>query len=245
MLSRNSKNQINNLAIILTDNGRARAYLSELAKAKLLPSAAIVVESPEIIDKPQERFFSNYFDNTTPIKEKLRSLEISYEAFSVESINELSVVEYTLSLKQELIVFAGSAGSILSSKYFRNDKKLIHVHPGKLPEYRGSTPMYYSLLNENNITMSAFLMSEQLDGGNVIFEESFTDITDKRKIDTELDPYFRAVVLAKALERYLDNGCLASQNNSDVDEEKFYIIHPILKHLAILASNDNSGNQKQ
>ncbi|WP_310618948.1 formyltransferase family protein [Flexibacterium corallicola] len=57
--------------------------------------------------------------------------------------------------------------------------KLINLHPGKLPQFRGPDPVFHAInAGERNFTMSLHRISEQIDRGEVLAE---TVVTPKRK----------------------------------------------------------------
>lgn len=53
-------------------------------------------------------------------------------------------------------------------------------------------------------------------------------------IDYIYEPYIRSRVLIKAIEQYLEKGELTSVGQTPEGAETYYIIHPLLKHLAIM-----------
>ena len=58
---------------------------------------------------------------------------------------------------------AGSAINLstvlLKEKILDTGKKFLHIHGGYLPDYKGSTTNYYSLINENTIGASAIFLT--------------------------------------------------------------------------------------
>ncbi len=56
---------------------------------------------------------------------------------------------------------------ILSAKY-----GTINLHGGKLPEYRGGSPMNWQIINNEKImTICCIKMNEEIDGGNILCEK--------------------------------------------------------------------------
>lgn len=228
------KNNLDNVCLFVSDNGRARAYLDLLTREGLYPSLAINLVTPNITKAPTILEGNNLFDNTTPIIDALKKHEITTITIETDSINNGDVIKKVNELNQNIIIFAGPAGGILSPDFFITGKKFLHAHPGKLPEYRGSTPMYYSLVNENNITVSALFLNEKIDQGEFIQSKTFTDIENKELIDTVYDPYFRAIVIRDIIKQYADKNSIQSKPQKMSTGETYYVIHPLLKHIAIL-----------
>jgi len=106
------------------------------------------------------------------------------------------------------------------------------MHPGFVPDYKGSTCFYYSILNNNTISVSAIFMNEQIDGGEIILQNTYDKIPEG-DIDSFVDPYLRAQTLKDVLLKYKKEGKLES--TKQIGEGKtYYVIHPVLKHIAIL-----------
>jgi methionyl-tRNA formyltransferase len=202
---------------------RTRAYLLALRDNDLLPSALILFERPETTGK-------------FGITELARSVGIKVVALTAEDINEPPVVAAVTSLAQPYLIFSGPAGAILRKQLFATGKKFIHVHPGRLPEFRGSTTIYYSLLAENKIEATALLLNEVIDAGPVIGRATFVPPLDRRTIDGEYDAEMRASLLVSVMHKFAQRGCFDEIKQQSGAGETFYIIHPVLKHLAILAS---------
>ena len=67
------------------------------------------------------------------------------------------------------------------------------------PQYRGSTTLYYSLLEQNKVAASAIIINEGIDTGDIICIKEFDFNFDPKLIDLIFDPLLRAVVLIYAL----------------------------------------------
>ena len=86
-----------------------------------------------------------------------------YKEFNFVDINNAELREYVKKITCDYIVFTG--GGILKDKILDAGKKFIHIHPGIVPEYRGSTCFYYSIINEKKVGVTAFIMDKTLDNG--------------------------------------------------------------------------------
>jgi methionyl-tRNA formyltransferase len=223
------------VALLISENGRARAYIDLLIKAGLQPSKAIVVESPQLVQAPVEPNYTDLFDNVSSVKDVLIEAGIEISIVTAKHINDSEVVSKVRELKQSIVIFAGPSGSLLRKPYFYMGKQFLHVHPGKLPDYRGSTPMYYSLLNEGNITATAFIMAEAIDAGEILLEKTFPPPENKLDIDLIFDPYIRAKVLVEVMSYYCREKQLPVGKAAEGEGDTYYIIHPVLKHIALLS----------
>jgi methionyl-tRNA formyltransferase len=103
-----------------------------------------------------------------------------------------------------------------------------------LPHYRGSTTNYYSLIKENFLGASSLFLTSNIDEGHILIREKFLPPQDRNDIDHNYDSKIRSIVLIKTLKKYIE---LSSWDFGVEDNEKgeyYYIIHPVLKHLAII-----------
>ena len=120
---------------------------------------------------------------------------------------------------------------------FQLGKKFLHVHAGVLPKYRGSTTAYYSLLEKNKIGATAIFLEKEIDAGKIVTSEVFPPPEDRTTIDYYYEPYVRARVLAKALKLYVEAGEFPETSQAE-GAETYYIIHPVLKHIAIMMKEE-------
>lgn len=148
---------------------------------------------------------------------------------SEEVLNALSKVE------SDIIIFAGYGGQLLKEKHFASGTPYLHMHPGRLPTERGSTTIYYSILNQRKITVTAFFMTPKIDAGeNILFSEYA--MPDKGvDIDNWLDNVARADCLMKALRALKATDKVKMIDVNVFESEEYYVIHPVLKHIALLS----------
>ena len=94
--------------------------------------------------------------------------------------------------------------------------------------------MYYSLLLEGEITATALFLNRKIDEGEVIGEKSFEPPSDRTTIDKDFDPWMRADLLVQVLNDYAESGKFVSFPQPKDGPGAYYVIHPVLKHLAIM-----------
>ena len=136
------------------------------------------------------------------------------------------------------MIYSGYGGYILKPHLFQLGKKYIHVHAGMLPQYRGSTTVYYSILHEKMLGASAIFLTPGLDEGDIIYSQQFSLPEDSVDVDYIYEPYARAVVLVAALQKYFVDGDRSVVLQTETGAETYFIIHPVLKHLALLHLED-------
>ena len=111
-----------------------------------------------------------------------------YDCSDIESLCENYNVKYDY-INEELSWNTESADLAIISSFHRVFKKehiekfkyVINIHPSLLPSYKGATPTNWSLLNNETIVgLTAHIIDEKIDEGNIIFQEKLLNpyITD-------------------------------------------------------------------
>jgi len=73
----------------------------------------------------------------------------------------------------DYILFYG--WSWIVDKDIIGDYKCIMLHPSKLPKYRGGSPIQNQIIRGvNDSAVTLFIMNEEMDAGNVVFQESMS-----------------------------------------------------------------------
>ena len=139
-------------------------------------------------------YSSNFFDIYFNVEEFFRLKKIEIVQIDSDDINS-EIVKNTISnYKLDFIIFSG--GGILNSDILSLQTPFVHIHPGKLPEFRGSTCFYYSILFNNSLYASAILMDAQIDTGCIVAELQFKL---NYKINSD-QPYFMDYILDSYIE---------------------------------------------
>jgi methionyl-tRNA formyltransferase len=237
---------VKNYGIIFSDTSRSRAYIQLLIKSVNSPSYFLVMDSSNSNGRPKKNkgipsSVSDYkfenenwsFDPNEDIETTLNKNSLQYDKISVSDINESKVIDTLKSIDLEYFVYSGSGGIILKKHLFKLGKKFIHSHGGYLPNYQGSTCNYYSILNNDDIAASVIIMNEKIDDGPILLRKKFKVNFEKNLIDYYYDPLIRAITMTQALNN-LDFPHENLIQNLASKESMYYVIHPVLKHLAIL-----------
>ena len=111
----------------------------------------------------------------------------------------------------------------------------MHSHPGKLPYYKGSTTIYYSLIKEKKIFCDTFFLNKKIDDGQIIVSKKYSIPKKIIKIDKQYDAKIRALNLIQAIKLLRDKKIKfkkikKKKNNTS---SYYYIIHPVLRFLAL------------
>lgn len=230
--------------LLASNTSRTKSYLHMMIKEQKLPEIVIVYvddkkrleESKEYVDERSNR---KYFDENEPLLHMLNRANLDYIILETNDINSDIMKNFIKSLSVEYLIYSGYGGQILKSDLFRLGKKYIHVHAGCLPNYRGSTTAYYSLLQEDYIGATAIFLSEGIDEGEMIIQDVFSAPTDGINIDYVYEPFVRSCVLIKALDLLSSQKEFDGIKQSNESAETYYIIHPVLKHLVLLNLGNN------
>lgn len=226
-------NMVPRLYLLAANTARARAYFYFMRREGVAPSHVILLQTgdaPAASIQPQA---TSLFDNVTPLHTSVIESGVPHQCFDTSDANSKEVCSALMVLPAGIVAYAPAAGLLAKAPLFETGHKLLHVHPGRVPEFRGSTPMYYSLIAEQNLSASAIFLEPEIDAGPVLAQRNFPLPSDLRCIDTEYDPYIRALLLIQVLKDYRD-GLTLTPRPQGAGGTTYHVIHPVLKHLALL-----------
>lgn len=227
--------------LICVDNYRARAYASAIERACLGPINGIFYGSASnsLPSVNCDTAFVNEIwvpEVNTPVREIFDRNGWFYNYVDVSSINKQVIAETITTLKPDLLIFAGKSGEIVSSTILELGVPILHLHPGALPSQRGSTTIYYSILESRPCSVSAILLSSKIDSGPVLKINEYLMPPSNVDVDVVFDSAIRADSLVKLLELIKIENKLPEPLQLDLSKDKvFYVIHPVLKHIALLS----------
>lgn len=219
---------------------RGLMYLDAFVRAGTLPGIVIIQNDniTGIYKKQPDRFwrrYKKYFDIDKTPGHYLSKFQIEHTFLKNGSVNSHEFKAAISERPETFFIFSG--GGILKKDIFGTGKRFIHIHPGILPEYKGSTCYYYSILKEGKCGASAFFMNEKLDAGDIIDKKVF-DVPSVNKndwifFDMIFDPWIRARLLLKILNRYKKEQAFDSYPQDMKKGEMYSVIHPVLKNISI------------
>ena len=236
--------KLDKFGMVLSDTSRSRAYLQLLILNNSLPSSIILLKPKDHKNKLGD--FSKYSDNDIyehvnnfkfnpeiSVEEILKSSKISFTVVKAKSVNEEKVISILKDLNEKFIIYSGFGGIILRNEVLSIGKKFIHVHGGYLPNYKGSTCNYYSIIEKNYIGAASIIMNEKIDGGPVLLSKKFKAPKNKLLIDHYYDPLIRGIVLIETINMMINQN-FKSNININNSGDMYFVIHPVLKHISIL-----------
>lgn len=220
----------NSLSLILIDSLRSRAYIQNLLKSDIKINNVLIFGPKNLknyIDK-EITYYDVSFNPCIEVAESLELFGIKSTRINVYSINSKNIYNYLIN-NPDYYIYSGMPGEIVSNKILTiKNISFIHSHPGFLPNYRGSTTIYFSVLNELKLSASLFIMDEKIDNGELIYRSYYQLPQTMTDFDHYIDPLLRSKCLIDGL-----------NNNERVRSKiyeksyEFYIIHPVLKKIAI------------
>lgn len=231
---------LGDFAMIAANTARSKAYIQAMIQGEKLPAVCIIYSENcgEMKEKAriykEKRVSARYFDVNYPIILSLEKAGIPYILVEERNINSEQMVEAISTRGEKYFIYSGYGGEILKKPLFQLEKKYIHIHAGMLPAYRGSTTFYYSYLQEKQVGATAIFLNEKIDCGKIITQRTFGLPKEIVNIDYIYEPYIRSQVLMDVLNQYIDQGELVADGQENEKAEDYFIIHPVLKHLALL-----------
>ena len=223
------------IGIILTPDSRSKAYIQKILKNKIKLDLIIFMN-----DNRSEKIFSNEliqqsknhgFDISKSVIDTLKENNLDFQEFPFVDINNSELIDYIRNSSIDFILFSG--GGILRDEILSLETKFIHFHPGIVPSYRGSTCFYYSILKEGRSGVTAFIMDQNLDTGDILHQK-FLEKPSHKYLDDVYDPHITSETLIELVTNNENLFSNAKKQDPSIGET-YFIIHPTLKHIAILS----------
>lgn len=264
--------RVGDLACLLTDSVRSRAYIQKLLRADLVPENILYfnlhqkAKPPSKSDKPlfsnietqimaafrSRKYFlyekspqalfpvldherkKNYrtFDPDEEVAQTLRNYNISFQSIEVENINDLVVVETIKEWSSKYIIFSG--GGILGKEILSLGKYFIHVHPGWVPDVKGSHCIEWSILTREACAVSAIFMAEQIDTGPVLGRKEFPlPALEGKNISPLFSAHIRSAFLVELIERFAKDKTFKPIEQNPLKGTTYFKMHPVLNNIAL------------
>ncbi len=232
---------LENILFLAADTLRSRCYAQTLLKSGFKLSECIIVSSSKEnkLGQSNQRIKSNIssrysinIDLEIPLLDTLQKIASNIQIIDSGTVNSDEIINYIKSLNLKFIIYSGFGGEIVSERLLKTNVPFLHMHAGWLPDYRGSTTSYYSVLSEGFAGVSAILLSSKIDEGNVVARKRYFPPLEGSNWDYEYDSLIRSDLLIELLASFTSKGKLPDgfvQNAKEGDT--FYIIHPVLKNL--------------
>lgn len=223
--------KLRGIGLLAIDSSRTRAYLDAMLKAEVCPAHAILMEDKEAdLDFPPV----TYFDNSTKAKDKISAMGVPNVNLNTRDIHNPQVLCEIKRSPTDVIIYSGPSGAILGEELLNCGKRFLHVHPGRLPDYRGSTTFYYSILEEGVCGASALFLDKHIDTGPILGIREYPVPKNRRELDHGYDPFIRSDLLVRILKEFAETSCFREVDQVSESGQTYFIMHPVLRHICIL-----------
>ncbi|WP_438858443.1 formyltransferase family protein [Achromobacter spanius] len=239
---------LNKVVMLAAHTARSQAYIQTLVAHGLLPVKVILLAPPENTSprqaRPQPDVASLILPNLDEsINATCARASIPTVELGTRDINSMEVAEATSAAQADVVIYSGYGGQIVADHVLALGPVFLHMHSGWLPAYRGSTTLYYALLNGDPPAVSALLLDKHIDTGPVVARRQYPKPPANIDVDSVYDAAIRADLLARVLKDYATSGQLSGERQqAGPDTNPYYVIHPVLKHLALLSLASQHSN---
>ncbi|MFC4656924.1 hypothetical protein ACFO3I_18035 [Rheinheimera marina] len=239
-------NRPSELGFIAMPGARSLAYLQTLRQRNYKPACVVRLKNPYAENATSflqsHPLAAQYIDASLDEYSFCRSTDIPLYDTEFTSINDEGLLDLLLSTGIHTWLFSG--GGIIKPALFDAGLRFLHIHPGQLPEVRGSTCFYYSLLHDNSLAATAFFMTAELDAGEPLMCRHFAinmaePLLSCSFIDYVVDPWIRAQTLNSLLLQWSSFGAAIPAPTppppliSSPSDRPCYVMHPLLRALTI------------
>ena len=232
-------------AMVAARTARSKAYAQALAQRGIRIKAAVVFgdnQQPKAGQSgtvPERNWTDSpvyLSDLAVPLTQTLDQVCDSVTDVVASHVNDTAVVEALASFSPELIIYSGYGSQIVGDRLLAMKSPFLHLHAGWLPDFRGSTTTYYHLLASRNCAVSALLLEKGIDTGRIVARKRYPKPPAGLDIDYLYDGAIRGDLLAEVLAHYGVHGEFPEAiDQTPAEGNTYYVIHPVLKHIAILS----------
>ena len=236
-----SPETLGGILFLAANTPRSQAYAQALVGRGVKLSNVILFDRPGAVqpgkaDLPQRPDIPTAVplpDPAITLMQSLTQLTDRLLRIEVDSVNDATVVAAVTGLRPELVIYSGYGGQLVSPALLSLGPPFLHAHSGWLPDYRGSTTVYYSLLAGEGCGVSVIQLVPVIDQGPIVARRRYLPPPQGVDIDYFYDSAIRADLMAQVVTDWDKNRRLdeVAATSSGAD---YYVIHPLLKHLALL-----------
>lgn len=227
------------VVLLAAQTARSQAYIQALAAAGLRPESVILLgedPSPAAAAAPARWQDLLLPDLGETVAATCARAGVPVVRCPGADVNAEATVQALRDARAQVVIFSGSAGQIVSQRVLELGPRFLHLHSGWLPEYRGSTTVYYALLNGDAPAVTAIFLDASIDTGPVIARQAYPRPPRGMDVDRVYDAAIRADLLVRLMRGYAETGALEATGAQQPEQgTTYYVIHPVLKHVALLS----------
>ena len=200
--------------LILADTSRSYMYLKNIIKESILVDNILIYSNKKF----------------TKLRKLCLKNKLDFLTIKTKSINSKIATKKILSFENKNFIFSGYPGEIVKNEILLK-KNFFHCHPGKLPEFKGSTTIYYALLLKKDIYCSVIKISDKIDSGEIFYERKFNKPLNKIEIEKKFDDKIRSITICEFLKKKKFKKIKYKSSKKYLSS--YYICHPLLRQLII------------
>jgi methionyl-tRNA formyltransferase len=231
---------LNDVMLLAAFTARSQAYAQALARHGIRPGIVLTLgaEKPVV---PMTFTMRNWqgvdlHDPSQSISQVCAAASWHLENCPAEDVNAPVVSDMLARHKPRLVIYSGYGGQIVGDELLALGIPFLHMHTGWLPSYRGSTTLYYALLNGEPPAASALILDRRIDTGPLVARRTYPRPPPGMDVDCGYDSALRADLLVRILRDYALSGKLpVVVPQEPIEDSPYFVIHPVLKHLALLS----------
>lgn len=230
--------------LVAAASARSKAYIQALVTNGLHPEKLILLSDERQDRKTEAQNIRQWQDIALPdlnesVIETCERASIPYEVAPAADVNAPATIDLIKSQNADTVICSVKGGQIVSEDALNTAKQFLHMHSGWLPEYRGSTTVYYALLNGDKPAVTAIFMDKTIDTGPIIAKREYPVPPPDLNIDLIYDCAIRADLMVRVMNDFVAQGEISVMEMQSPDKGSvYYVIHPVLKHIAILSLDD-------
>ena len=231
------------ILFLAANTSRSKAYAQAIGQAGLSVSRTLILDKDlpqskaEFPDGAKFQQGVEVFlpDLSIPLFETAGKICDQVDTIAYTEIKKSGIKEHLLRLDPKLLVYSGYGGELVPEDLLSLGIPFLHIHSGWLPQFRGSTTVYYSLLTEYRCGVSAILLEPQIDNGPIVARQHYPPPPPGLDVDHIYDNAIRADLLVKVLRDWQGKSAFSPIHQNEDGSQTYYVIHPVLKHLALLS----------
>lgn len=229
------------ILLLCARTARSAAYVQALANAGIVPDAVVLYGgasgsvSVTSTRSLEVQTLTGLFcpDVTEDVFETVKRLGWPLEVCPEKELTSPELLAVLQRYAPDIMVYSGYGGQIVP-KSMLQQTKVLHIHSGWLPEFRGSTTLYHEVIEQGQCAASALFLDEQIDTGPVLKRKRYPMPPPEIDVDYLYDNAIRADLLVETLIGLIANKGLSPIATQASPLPPYFIIHPLLKHLALL-----------
>ncbi len=232
---------LDGVVLLAAPTPRSQAYVQALVAHELKPSLVILLGAERPAAPPMTGGLSEWDGVALPDLSESVSLSCMRARVPVRhcidgDVNSPEALALLSDAAPRVLIYSGVGGRIVASPALDLGRQVLHLHSGWLPDYRGSTTIYYALLNGDGPGVTALMLDQGIDTGPMVARKRYSRPPSGMDIDNIYDSAIRADLLVEVMRDYHADGRFSRVTAQNPTEgATHYVIHPVLKHLALLS----------